>query len=69
MCISRSPVTTAAAACRIGWRSIIRAGFQDLAVLDIAPTYDYWEKLNRLSALKIYHLGVSRRSHIRCRRR
>jgi haloacetate dehalogenase len=26
-----------------------------LAVLDIAPTYDYWEKLNRLSALKIYH--------------
>ena len=26
-----------------------------LAVLDIAPTYDYWQKLNRLSALKIYH--------------
>ena len=26
-----------------------------LAVLDIAPTYDYWEQLNRLSALKIYH--------------
>jgi haloacetate dehalogenase len=26
-----------------------------LAVLDIAPTYDYWEKLNRLYALKIYH--------------
>src|SRR3954454_15084005 len=26
-----------------------------LAVLDIAPTYDYWERLNRLSALKIYH--------------
>ncbi len=26
-----------------------------LAVLDILPTYDYWERLNRLSALKIYH--------------
>src|SRR3954451_22557403 len=26
-----------------------------LAVLDIAPTYDYWEQLNRRSALKIYH--------------
>src|SRR4030095_670021 len=25
------------------------------AVLDILPTYDYWERLNRLSALKIYH--------------
>lgn len=26
-----------------------------LAVLDILPTYDYWERINRLSALKIYH--------------
>jgi haloacetate dehalogenase len=26
-----------------------------LAVLDILPTYDYWERMNRLSALKIYH--------------
>src|SRR5690242_5333073 len=26
-----------------------------LAVLDILPTYDYWEKINRLYALKIYH--------------
>ena len=26
-----------------------------LAVLDILPTYDYWEKMNRLYALKIYH--------------
>src|SRR5580698_6276646 len=26
-----------------------------LAVLDILPTYNYWQKLNRLSALKIYH--------------
>ena len=39
-----------------------------LAVLDIAPTYDYWEKLNRLSALKIYHWAFLAR-HIRCRRR
>ena len=26
-----------------------------LAVLDILPTYDYWEKMNRLYALNIYH--------------
>jgi haloacetate dehalogenase len=26
-----------------------------LAVLDILPTYDYWSRINRLSALKIYH--------------
>jgi len=26
-----------------------------LAVLDILPTYDYWERINRLCALKIYH--------------
>ncbi len=26
-----------------------------LAVLDILPTYNYWEKMNRLYALKIYH--------------
>ena len=26
-----------------------------LAVLDILPTYDYWQKMNRLYALKIYH--------------
>jgi haloacetate dehalogenase len=26
-----------------------------LAVLDILPTYDYWERINRLYALKIYH--------------
>lgn len=26
-----------------------------LAVLDILPTYDYWERMNRLYALKIYH--------------
>ena len=26
-----------------------------LAVLDILPTYDYWERTNRLYALKIYH--------------
>ena len=26
-----------------------------LAVLDILPTYDYWERMNRASALKIYH--------------
>jgi haloacetate dehalogenase len=26
-----------------------------LAVLDILPTYDYWERVNRLYALKIYH--------------
>jgi haloacetate dehalogenase len=26
-----------------------------LAVLDILPTYDYWERINRRSALKIYH--------------
>src|SRR6201992_1899330 len=26
-----------------------------LAVLDILPTYNYWERMNRLYALKIYH--------------
>ena len=26
-----------------------------LAVLDILPTFDYWERMNRLYALKIYH--------------
>ncbi len=26
-----------------------------LAVLDILPTYTYWERMNRLYALKIYH--------------
>ncbi len=26
-----------------------------LAVLDILPTYDYWERMDRLYALKIYH--------------
>lgn len=26
-----------------------------LAVLDILPTYDYWERINRAYALKIYH--------------
>ena len=26
-----------------------------LAVLDILPTLDYWERMNRLYALKIYH--------------
>jgi haloacetate dehalogenase len=26
-----------------------------LAVLDILPTYDYWERMNRLYALKVYH--------------
>lgn len=26
-----------------------------LAVLDILPTYDYWERMNRLYALKIWH--------------
>jgi len=26
-----------------------------LAVLDILPTYDYWERMHRLYALKIYH--------------
>src|SRR3954466_15778279 len=26
-----------------------------LAALDILPTYDYWEKMNRLYALNIYH--------------
>src|SRR5437868_5481931 len=26
-----------------------------LAVLDILPTYEYWERINRVYALKIYH--------------
>ena len=34
-----------------------------LATLDIAPTYDYWEKLNRLSALKIYHWAFLAQPH------
>lgn len=39
-----------------------------LAVLDILPTYDYWEKMNRLYALNIYHWTFWR-SRIRCRKR
>src|SRR5258707_12149321 len=30
----------------------------ELAVLDILPTYDYFEKMNQLYALDIYHLTV-----------
>jgi len=30
-----------------------------LAVLDILPTYEYWQRINRLYALKIYHLDLS----------
>ena len=54
MSISRSPATTAAA---VSYRLALDhpGRLSKLAVLDIAPNYDYWEKLNRLSALKIYH--------------
>ena len=39
-----------------------------LAVLDILPTYDYWERMNRLYALKSI-TGPFWRSHFRCRKR
>ena len=54
-CISRSPATTAAGGCRTGWRSITPAGCQNPPCsISRRPTIT-WEKLNRLSALKIYH--------------
>ena len=34
-----------------------------LAVLDILPTYNYWERMNRLSALKIYHWSFLAQPH------
>jgi pimeloyl-ACP methyl ester carboxylesterase len=34
-----------------------------LAVLDILPTYDYWAKMDRLYALKIYHWAFLAQPH------
>ena len=34
-----------------------------LAVLDILPTYDYWERINRMYALKIYHWAFLAQPH------
>src|SRR6201989_1196679 len=34
-----------------------------LAVLDILPTYNYWERMNRLYALKIYHWAFLAQPH------
>jgi haloacetate dehalogenase len=42
---------------RVGYRLALDhpGRLSRLAVLDILPTYDYWERINRLYALKIYH--------------
>ncbi len=42
---------------RVGYRLALDhpGRLSRLAVLDILPTYDYWERMNRLYALKIYH--------------
>ena len=55
MCISHSPVTTAAAASSYRLALDHPGRLSRLAVLDILPTYEYWERINRLYALKIYH--------------
>ncbi|WP_027582417.1 alpha/beta hydrolase [Bradyrhizobium sp. Ai1a-2] len=42
---------------RVGYRLALDhpRRLSKLALLDILPTYDYWNSLNRLSALRIYH--------------
>ena len=60
MCILRWPAMIAAVAPRIGRRPIIRGRLSQLAVLDILPTYDYWARMDRLYALKIYHWSFLR---------
>src|SRR5215212_4760613 len=42
---------------RVGYRLALDhpGRLSRLAVLDILPTYDYWERMDRLYALKIYH--------------
>ncbi len=42
---------------RVGYRLALDhpGRLSRLAVLDILPTYDYWQKMDRLYALKIYH--------------
>ncbi len=55
MCILRSPGTIAAAASSYRLALDHPGRLSQLAVLDILPTYDYWERMNRLYALKIYH--------------
>ena len=55
MCISRWPATTAAAASPIASRSIIPAGCRSWRCSISCRPIDYWERMNRLYALKIYH--------------
>ncbi len=69
MCISRSPATIAAAGSSYRLALDHPGRLSQLAVLDILPTYNYWEKMNRLYALKIYHWSCSWRSRFRCRKR
>jgi haloacetate dehalogenase len=42
---------------RVGYRLALDhpGRLSRLAVLDILPTYDYWERIDRLYALRIYH--------------
>ena len=42
---------------RVGYRLALDhpGRLSRLAVLDILPTYDYWQRMDRLYALKIYH--------------
>jgi len=42
---------------RVGYRLALDSPerVERLAVLDILPTYDYWQRLDRLYGLKIYH--------------
>jgi haloacetate dehalogenase len=53
-CISHSPAMTGG---RVSYRLALDhpGRLSKLAVLDILPTYNYWERMNRLYALKIYH--------------
>ena len=55
MCAFVWPGTTAAAASRIVWRSIIRAVWRSLPTLDIVPTYNMWHGIDAQFAFRIWH--------------
>lgn len=52
---SWSPATTAAGGSATGWRSITPDKVRRLAVLDILPTYDYWQNMDWRYGMAIYH--------------
>ena len=60
MSASVSPATTAAAASPTGWRSIIPAGSNKLATLDIVPTWAMWHDMDARLAIARLALDVPR---------